>query len=121
MKTAPPTGPVRNPDLQPLEPNTWSWTLEGGNIITMGRVPDDPDVDDDLGNWIDQVGGSLAEATAVPGTRISIDVTTLLGAWVAGGFAEKLSCTYRMTLRGQEVDAARALAGVGTAAMKGGT
>ena len=101
MKTP---GPVRNPDLQPLEPNIWSWTFEGGNTITMGPIPDDPDIADDLGEWIDQIGVSLAEAMTVPGTRITVDVTTLLEAWVAGGFAEKLSYQYRMTSKGQHLD-----------------
>jgi len=47
----------------------------------------------------------LTLAVGAPGKRIAIDATTLLNAWVAGGFAEKLPHQYRMTLKGQEVDA----------------
>ena len=84
----------------------WSWTLVDANTITMGPIPDDPEMDEDLEDWLDQIGTSLTLAAAVPGKRIAIDATTLLDAWVAGGFAEKLPHQqYRMTLKGQEVDA----------------
>jgi len=84
---------------------SWSWTFVGANRITMGPIPDAPEMDEDLEEWIDQIGSGLVLATSIPGKRISIDVSTLLNAWVAGGFAEKLPYTYRMTLKGQEVDA----------------
>ena len=74
----------------------WSWTLVKAGSITMGSIPDDPEMDEDLEAWLDQIGAGLVLAVGVPGKRITIDATTLLDAWVAGGFAEKLPYGYRM-------------------------
>jgi len=84
---------------------SWSWTLVSAGTIDMGPIPDAPEMDEDLEEWIDEIGTELTLADAVPGKRISIDATTVLNAWVAAGFAEKLPYTYRMTEKGQEADA----------------